>query len=480
MRLAHKLTIALVISIFTVLMCHAVLDLLGDLHEYENNVAEDLPALGHGLRVASTAEYRAGGRERARSLLRAAAADGVITSDWRKPDALAADSGLSDAQRDALKQGKDVIVYRGDSVESLTPVVRDGQLKGALNIRHSLAGAHAHFRSVVVRSILTTMVIVAICAVVALTVAHWFIGRPLGALIVQTERVGNGDLVPDLDPRTKRNDEIGRLASAMNVMCVRLAEARARVEAESGARIAALEQLRHADRLRMVGQLASGIAHELGTPLNVVGGRARMILEEPAESTANARIIVEQAEKMATTIRQLLDFARRREPEYGMADLRHVLRLTHEMLSPVAEKQGVVCRFPVDESPAIVRMDAFQVQQAVVNLVMNGIQASPPGGEVRVELMVREVEPVGGQKGEYACVAVEDHGPGIAGDDLRRVFEPFYTTKEVGEGTGLGLSVAYGIAQEHGGWISVQSRVGEGSRFDLYLPIARSEPEAQA
>jgi signal transduction histidine kinase len=237
--------------------------------------------------------------------------------------------------------------------------------------------------------------------------------------------------------------------------------------------------LRHADRLRAVGQLASGIAHELGTPLNVVSGRARLIAEtagESAESVTHARIICEQAERMATIIRQLLDFARRRGPELGVGDLREVLRRSGDMLSPLAEKRGVAFSLLPGEGPTIVRMDANQVQQAVINLAVNGIQATPQGGAVRIELGRQQARPEGGELGEYAAIAVEDRGPGIPGSDLRRVFEPFYTTKEVGDGTGLGLSVAYGIAQEHGGWISVHSQTGQGSRFTLFLPLADSPP----
>jgi signal transduction histidine kinase len=117
-------------------------------------------------------------------------------------------------------------------------------------------------------------------------------------------------------------------------------------------------------------------------------------------------------------------------------------------------------------------MDEGQVQQALTNLVLNGIQAMPNGGHLRIALQRERACPDSGIEGEYARLSVADEGTGIAAADLPRVFEPFFTTKDVGEGTGLGLSVSYGIVEEHGGWIAVESQPGKGSRFSILLPVA--------
>src|SRR5690606_32144045 len=119
-----------------------------------------------------------------------------------------------------------------------------------------------------------------------------------------------------------------------------------------------------------------------------------------------------------------------------------------------------------------VEADAGQVQQALANLALNAIQASPAGAVVGIALARRRVRPpsdLGGPEAEFEAITVSDRGPGIAEEHLPHVFEPFFTTKDVGEGTGLGLAVAYGIVREHGGWIDVESRTGEGSRFTLFL-----------
>ena len=126
-------------------------------------------------------------------------------------------------------------------------------------------------------------------------------------------------------------------------------------------------------------------------------------------------------------------------------------------------------------------IDAGQIQQALANLVVNGIQAMATGGRLTVSIAQVEAHPpadVGGASAVFARVAVEDKGKGIPPDLVPRIFEPFFTTKDVGEGTGLGLSVAYGIARDHGGWIAVDSTPGKGSRFELYLPLQRSRETA--
>jgi len=110
----------------------------------------------------------------------------------------------------------------------------------------------------------------------------------------------------------------------------------------------------------------------------------------------------------------------------------------------------------------------------LTNLIVNAVHASPEGSNVTIRLSRSHVNPPedhAGAAGEYDCIAVEDHGQGIEPENIERLFEPFFTTKDIGEGTGLGLSIAYGIVHEHGGWIDVESRVGEGSIFTVFIPV---------
>jgi two-component system NtrC family sensor kinase len=331
--------------------------------------------------------------------------------------------------------------------------------------------------------VITTGVMAAVCGALVMLLGGWFVGRPIRALVDKARRIGAGDLSGPLVLRQR--DEIGVLAAEMNAMCDRLARARDELAAATAAKIAMLEQLRHADRLSTVGKLASGIAHELGTPLNVVSGRARLIADglSPEETRESAVTIAEQAQRMTRIIRQLLDFARRRSADKSPQDLRAVARQTVSLLAPLAEKRRARLALDERDEPLVADVDLGQLQQALTNLVVNALQAMPEGGVVQVGACRERVRPPadhGGPEDDYLAIWVADEGEGMTEETMAHIFEPFFTTKPAGEGTGLGLSVTYGIVNDHGGWIGLESRVGQGSRFTVYLPEHREQARSAA
>lgn len=248
-----------------------------------------------------------------------------------------------------------------------------------------------------------------------------------------------------------------------------------RLTEEMQSRVRSTEQLQHANRLATVGQLAAGLAHELGSPLQVVSGRAKMVATgEVLDGDAReaGKVILGQAVRMTQIIRGLLDFARRRPPQASVADLRDIARDTLRIIEPLTKKKGVALNLEV-AGPVSVRADVVQIQQALTNLVMNAIQAVGEQGRVTILVRTQPATPPSdrdGPRSEYACLGVKDDGPGIKQADLPRVFEPFFTTKDVGEGTGLGLAIAHGLVAENGGWIAVESEVGQGACFSIFLP----------
>jgi signal transduction histidine kinase len=253
---------------------------------------------------------------------------------------------------------------------------------------------------------------------------------------------------------------------------------------EAAERQLAQEQLRHADRLASAGKLAAGIAHELGTPLNVVSARARLIHRgdlDPGEVRDSARVIDEQAARMTGIIRQLLDFARVEPRQTSQGDLSGVAREAASLLQPTADKKGVTLACaPSTEAVAAV-FSSSQLLQAVLNLTLNAVHAAPRGSVVTLETHAADVDPPPGHarsSRDWAVLSVSDRGPGMSQDVAERVFEPFFTTKAVGEGTGLGLSVAYGIVREHGGWIGLDTAPGAGATFSIYLPRDRRQRQA--
>jgi two-component system, NtrC family, sensor kinase len=262
-------------------------------------------------------------------------------------------------------------------------------------------------------------------------------------------------------------------ALAAFVVAVRLLEKlRTYVEAEERQRRLAVEQLRHAERLNVIGKLAAGVAHELGTPLGMVLGCAELVdLDEAASPKTHtlARKIVDQVNAMSFIIRQLLDFGRKRTPTATSTDLDALVEDGLALLEPLARKHGVRLVTERAVEPVVVRANDVEMGQVLNNIVLNAIQATPAGGEVRVRCEVRPARASGNHK--VAAMTVADTGTGIPTEALPHIFDPFFTTKDVGGGAGLGLSVTYGIVQDVGGRIEVESHAGEGSTFTVFLPL---------
>ena len=487
MKLTRKLTVALGCAILAVLGAEAALSVQRKADLFETTIERDIQLLGRTVSAAAARVWRTAGESQARDLVEHAneQEDDVVIR-WVSLEATAGSAKAPEIP--ATKIGRlapgvpRTLRWRApgaaaDSLYTYFPIAIP--LSGrAIEVRESLEPESEYVRHTILRAAITTGVLVALCAAVAMIIGAQFVGRPVRRLVDQARLVGQGDLSARLEVRQR--DEIGELALEMNTMCDRLSEARTRLDAETAARTAALEQLRHADRLTTVGKLAAGLAHEIGTPLNVITGYAQLITDEhPADSAQhrNAVIIAQQADRVAAIIRQLLDFARRRSPTPSRQDLGALARETTTLLGSLAHKHGVQIEVDVPAEPVWAKADPGQMKQALTNLVVNGIQSMQAGGTLTVMVGRRHAEPPAdqdGQAGDYLCCEVKDQGAGIAPEDLERLFEPFFTTKEVGEGTGLGLSVSYGIVREHGGWISVSSTLGAGSRFAIFLP-----PEAQ-
>ncbi len=268
-------------------------------------------------------------------------------------------------------------------------------------------------------------------------------------------------------PSEEDEDQIAELGTLVKHLTETLLVARRRLGEAESERATVLEMLRHVDRLRTVGEMATSIAHELATPLHVVSGRARLIEQDehvPDEARKSAAVCRAQTRRMSTLIRQMLDFARRATHAPAPLRIDAIANETKEMLDPLLRKWGITLEVTSSADAPTVHGDAAQMVQLLTNLVINAAQASRRGD--RVEVAIREEA-----EGELRFVAIDvtDSGTGIARDELPHLFEPFYTTKASGHGTGLGLTVAQNIARAHGGRILVQSTPGKGSVFSVRL-----------
>ena len=483
MRLAHKLSMAQMVLITVALVILATIQLRREVHLFESDMRRDQLETARALAAAVEDTWARLGRDQALHLIQEA--DAAETSVdiawvWLGPSDAAAGRPAEGEWTVPLRSGQVTVrAQKGHadhgSLETLVPVRIDGAWQGAVRVSESLAEKSRFLHSTLYHMVGTTTLIWLGVVCVSIVLGSSLIVEPMRQLVAHARRVGAGDLSGRIT--SDRHDEIGELAAEMDQMCVLLERSSQNLARETNARIAALEQLRHADRLATVGTLSSGIAHELGTPLNVVSGRAKLIETGVLAGEAvadSARIIREQAERMAGIIRQLLDFSRRGGHERVPADLRGIAEKVLVMLRHIADKHAVEIRCEADDAlPRQARIDMGQMHQVFANLILNGIQAMPQGGVLTVRIFSRHVEPppaIGGEARDHVVVEVEDRGCGIDEADLPRIFDPFFTTKGVGEGTGLGLSVSHGIVREHEGWIEVASTVGRGSCFRVFLP----------
>lgn len=480
MRLALKLALAIWFGIVLVLMINGYTRFLRESQLFESDMARDHGVMGRGIAAAIGTVWEDEGRERALAVVERVNQKesdilirfveiGTHPQETLRPTA--PPEALNNIQNGTIENWCD---RHGEGhLYSYVPIFLKDQMVGAVELSEPLTAEKAYIHTSNMRFIATTGGMALVTGIISVAIGVIIIGRPIRALAERARRIGTGDF--STSALLKQEDELGFLGQEIENMARHLAAARDQVDAESKARSSALEQLRHAERVSTVGKLAAGVAHELGTPLNVIAWRTKKILSgkvEGAEARENGRIANEQCERITKIVRQLLDFARQKPPETRVFDMVDILEQTVALLEPIAGKSKVTFHIHSETRPFQAEADPSQLQQVFTNLFLNGIQAMPTGGEVRVTLSHSENRAPAHIKAghHWVRIAVSDQGEGISAEHLPHIFDPFFTTKKVGDGTGLGLSVAWGIITEHGGWIDVESRLGMGAQFSIYLP----------
>jgi signal transduction histidine kinase len=226
------------------------------------------------------------------------------------------------------------------------------------------------------------------------------------------------------------------------------------------------QQLVHSTKMAAIGELAANVAHEINNPLTSVLGYTSYLLKTldiPEESLQKLRMMEQETLRVRKIIRNLLDFSRQRTTWRQGGDLAQPLRETVSFLRGTANRASVHIFENYPTSPMIVNMDHNEIKQVFINIVSNALHAMPGGGELRIDMDI-------GPQSE-AAVVFSDSGQGIPEENLKKIFEPFFSTKDNGAGTGLGLSISHRIIQNHGGRIEVESEVGRGSSFRIFLPL---------
>jgi hypothetical protein len=266
----------------------------------------------------------------------------------------------------------------------------------------------------------------------------------------------------------KSPDDIGRLGLAFNSLLSKLELARSRVERYH------YEQMKRADRLASIGEMAAGIAHEIKNPLAGIAGVIQVIRKDMLVGEQKKAVLDEvlsQVERMDKAVRNLLSFARPPEPKMTLVDINELVGKLLDFLSPQFAKNAILAERRLATGLPWLTLDPDLVQQALINVALNAIQAMPEGGKFIVE--TRATKSSGDAPGSVEIV-FSDTGKGISAENLSRIFGPFFTTRQ--QGTGLGLSITQRIIEQHNGEINVTSAPGKGAVFTISFPYPAVKP----
>lgn len=339
----------------------------------------------------------------------------------------------------------------------------DGGRIGTLVVDRPLSDLSADIRATSRLILASVFAFAAVTTMVMLVILRVEVTRPLSRIAAATEGlVADVDAQLDLPPvPSEELDVVRTTLLRLQSELVRVRNARA---VELNEREQLERQLRDADKLIVVGQLAAGVAHEIGSPLQVLIGRARMLCsddEHDAEVVRQSGLIVEQAERISAIVERLQDVVRRRPAVLRAIDLAAPADKVMWLVQPEARRRGVELVWSRPTSPVWVRADSDEVQQAVLNLALNALQATQRGGRVEVRVV---------ETAEGGSIVVIDSGCGMDEATQARIFDPFFTTRVEEGGTGLGLAVVKSIADRHRARITVASTQGVGTQMTLSLP----------
>ena len=332
---------------------------------------------------------------------------------------------------------------------------------------------------------ISTLVVVLVAVSVGLLM-HRVIYVPLKDLESGAAQIALGDLEHNIPIRS--DDDFGHVAGAFNHMTVALKNSisetqelvhtlEAKVHEKTHELQKAHAEVAQGEKLAAIGLLASGIAHELNNPLTGVLTFTSLLRKKMPDGSPDAEdldLVIRETKRCAAIIRRLLDFAREKVPVKGFFNINRLIEDTVHFVDRPASLQQVSITTDLDADLPEIWGDADLIKQVLLNIIVNAEQSIAGAGEVRVRSRrhLAASPPIPGLVPlPLVEIAVRDNGCGIPEANLQRIFDPFFTSKEVGKGTGLGLSVSYGIIKSHGGAIKVESVVGSGSTFHIFLPV---------
>lgn len=369
---------------------------------------------------------------------------------------------------------RDTVLDRGEIWAAPAYVVKDwyisayepirdprGTTVGALYVG-LLQEPFLHKRNIIAGSFLVFMGVATLLSLSLIFLVAKMVLRPIDRIIAMSRKVSSGDLSARVGLHPP--GEMGQLCQAIDSMADALAHR------EEQLKLATRQQIGRSEKLASIGRLAAGIAHEINNPLTGVLTFAHLLRNKAnmeAQDREDLDLIINETSRVAEIVSGLLDFAREKPVKKGPLDVNDAIRRTVRLIGGQKQFKDIIINEELSEDLPAVRGDMNQFQQVLLNLCLNACEAMPDGGTLTLRT---------GQRDRQVMIQVADTGHGIREEHLDQIFEPFFSTKPVGKSTGLGLSVSYGIIEQHGGSLEVESTEGRGAVFTITLPAADQQP----
>lgn len=372
------------------------------------------------------------------------------------------------SMRDFVKGGSERVIKDGkdEFFSAVSPIVnKTGELRGAVEILISFNSISKTVSALVHKFIAFILLTIFLLGMLIYIISQRSIALPIVRLKEASKKLGLGNL--GLRIEKTGTDELDDLIEEFNRMAQNIERQNRRQEQLFNEKINLERSLRHRDKLASIGQLTSGLAHEIGTPLNVISGRAEYLLRKIADNShgsENLKIIIRQADRITKIMQQMLAFSRKPKAEFKNIHIDKIIDDAFALCQLKQNRENSTVVLELQLTATALMGDADGLQQLFVNLMLNSCHAMGICGKILITSRTKSNSP------NEIVIEYEDNGVGIPATDRARVFDPFFTTKEVGDGTGLGLFMVSNIVQEHQGRIELDYDFDRGARFIIHLP----------
>jgi signal transduction histidine kinase len=482
-KVGTRLTLVLLLALTPVVAVYTEWSVARSIRTYSDDLTRETRASTRALRPAVENDLRVGEWDQIHNVLQRMSRDGMLGTlfdaqgkPWHDESAFPQKLAPGPAEFAQL-EARGFAEFERSAADRrwfcrLVPVSLDGRRMGYLLVAQDLTGLSADLRARTVGSVAAAgLVMVLIAAIIPLAVRR-YVSNPLSELSRRVTRLSDqGDTA-----REHAGDEVELLTEEFRRLDQQLTQAGADLLQRHRHELELERRLQHSGRLATIGTLASGLAHEIGTPMGVIRARAEYLLHSrPASPKLDEglEIIIKQIDRISGIVRMLLNYAREREAIRTACDLRGIVEHAMSLVETEAARRQVRLSAELGDRPLTARCDAAQLEQVFVNLAVNALDAMESGGgTLRVVAEVNGID-----RERRARITFADTGPGVAAQARSRVFDPFFTTKEPGKGSGMGLAVSQSIMRDHGGELSFESG-SEGARFFVTIPLAHADAQA--